>query len=370
MIQFTDNRLYLKGTCNVTLSAVDGSVVHYQSNKFSTGNITPSTNLNEIRAGLGNPIACMIPSDAGLQVNFEAADFSMYAKAAQLGATLQYVAPKWTCQTVAASGEGLTVDVTNGVPVAGLGLSEAKAIVQEVGAASLIATDGTTYPITAEGVVTGFVATAGKSYKVWYQVQDTNAQVATISTLIDPKVVRFEAQMAVYSNVTAANATGTRVGWLYYIIPCMKLQGEATITGDQANNDTTVISGQAMAYDATVVSATCADCDTSTLGYFVYVPDNGAGSVIGLAVVGGVTEVANSSTAQLPVRFVMADGSLVAPLDYATGFTYALASAPAGTSISNAGVITAGTTDGESDVTTTYTDGTNTFECVSVLKVA
>lgn len=370
MIQFTDNRLYLKGTCNVTLSAVDGSVIHYQSNKFSTGNITPSTNLNEIRAGLGNPIACMIPSDAGLQVNFEAADFSMYAKAAQLGATLQYVAPKWTCQTVTASSAVLSISVTNGVPVAGLGLSEAKAIVQEVGAASPIATDGAAYPITSAGVVTGFTASSGKSYKVWYQVQDTNAQVATISTLIDPKVVRFEAQMAVYSNVTAANASGTRVGWLYYIIPCMKLQGDATITGDQSNNDTTVISGQAMAYDPAVVSATCADCDTSTLGYFVYVPDNGAGSIIGLAVVGGVTTVANSTTTQLPIRFVMADGSLAAPLDYSTGFTYALASTITGTSISSAGIVTSGATDGETDVTTTYNDGTETFTCTSVLKVS
>ena len=57
MINFTDDRLYVKGTCNVLLSDPVSGNIYFQSDKMSTGNITPSTNLNEIRAGLGNPIA-------------------------------------------------------------------------------------------------------------------------------------------------------------------------------------------------------------------------------------------------------------------------------------------------------------------------
>lgn len=371
MINFTDDRLYAKGTCNVLLSDPVTSDVYFQTDKMSTGSITSSTNLNEIRAGLGNPIAAMIPSDAGLAVDFDSASFSLWAKSAQLGATYGYGAPVWACQTVTAAGDTLQIDTTGGAPVAELGHSEPRCLVQEVNGASLIALDGTAYAIDAtSGAVSGFAATSGKTYKVWYHKQRVNAQIATIGSLIDPKVVRFEAQIAVYSNRGGGAATqGTRVGWLYYTIPFLKLQGDATVTGDQNNNDTTKISGQAIAYDPTVVSETCSDCDTSVLGYMVYVPDSAAGSIKGLAVVGGVTEVTVDTTALLPIRFVMVDGSLVAPMVPYSGFTMTLSGAPTGTSITNAGVITAGSTAGDCEVNASYTEGDTTYTCVSNLSI-
>lgn len=368
MINFTDDRLYVKGTCNVICEDVNNGDVLYQSNKMSTGSITPSTSLNEIRAGLGNPIAAMIPSDSQLQVDFDAADFSLWAKGAQLGASVTYSAPVPQCQTVTASGESLSIDVADGIPVAELGQSEAHCYVQEVGAASLLASDGVAYKISAAGAIEGFTATASKQYKVWYFVQKAAAKKAVISSLIDPKVVRFIAQIAVYSN-RGGSSEGTRVGWLYYTIPFLKLQGDATITGDQNNNDTTKISGQAIAYDPDTVSATCSDCDSSTLGYIVYVPDDGAGAIVGLAVVGGVVSLVKSTSKQIPVRLVMVDGSLVVPASYSTGFTYTPTSAPSGTTVSAAGVISAGSTAGDCDCAITYTDGEETFTCEMEISV-
>ena len=368
MINFTDDRLYVKGTCNVICEDVNTGDVLYQSNKMSTGSITPSTNLNEIRAGLGNPIAAMIPSDSQLQVDFDAADFSLWAKGAQLGASVTYSAPVPRCQTITASGTSLTIDVSDGIPVAELGESKAHCYVQEVGAASLLVSDGVAYEISSAGAISGFEATASKQYKVWYFVQKAGAKKAVISSLIDPKVVRFIAQIAVYSN-RGGSSEGTRVGWLYYTVPFLKLQGDATITGDQSNNDTTKISGQAIAYDPTVVTATCTDCDTSTLGYIVYVPDDTAGSIVGLAVVGGVVSVVKSTSKQIPVRLVMADGSLVVPASYATGFTYTPTSAPSGTTVSASGVISAGATAGDCDCAITYTEGEETFNCEMEISV-
>ena len=369
MINFTDDRLYVKGTCNVICEDVNTGDVLYQSNKMSTGNITPSTNLNEIRAGLGNAIAAMIPSDSQLQVDFDAADFSLWAKGAQLGATVSYSAPVPQCQTVTASGEALSISVSDGVPVPELGQSEAHCYIQEVGAASLIATDGVAYEISEAGAISGFTAVSGKQYKVWYFVQKATAQKAVISSLIDPKVVRFIAQIAVYSNRGGAASEGTRVGWLYYTIPFLKLQGDATVTGDQSNNDTTKISGQAIAYDPDTVSATCSDCDTSTLGYIVYTPDAASGLVAGLAVVGGVVSVVKSTSAQIPVRLVMVNGELVTPASYATGFTYTLSGAPNGTTVSEAGVISAGATAGDCDCAITYQDGDESFTCQIAVSV-
>lgn len=370
MINFTDTRLYVKGTCNVICEDVNTGDVLYQSNKMSTGNITPSTNLNEIRAGLGNPIAAMIPSDSQLQVDFDAADFSLWAKGAQMGASVTYAAPVPQCQTVTASSTTLSIDVTDYVPVAELGQSEPHCYIQTVGSSSLLATDGVAYDISEAGVVSGFTAVANTTYKVWFFVQKASAQKAVISSLIDPKVVRFIAQIAVYSNRGSSASEGTRVGWLYYTIPFLKLQGDATVSGDQSNNDTTKISGQAIAYDADTVSATCSDCDASTLGYIVYTPDDSSGAIEGLAVVGGVVEVVKSTSAQIPVRLVMIDGSLVTPASYSTGFTYALTSAPSGTTVSNAGVISAGATTGDCDCTITYTDDNDvSYSCQIAVSV-
>lgn len=362
MISFTDDRLYAKGTCNVICSDVNTGDVLYQSNKVTTGSITPSVNLNEIRAGLTNPIATMIPSDSSLQVDFEAADFQIWAKAAQMGAALSYGAPVQTCQVLTADSTSLAIDITDGVPAAPFGYASPFCFVQTVGAESKLLNDGVAYPISAEGTISNFVATAGTQYKVTYYVQKVGARKAVISSFIDPKVVRFEAQIAVYSN-RGGTSEGTRVGWIYYTIPYLKLQADATITGDQSTNDTTKISGQALAYDASVVSAQCSDCDASTLAYLVYVPDDASEEILGIAVIGGAIEVVTNQTAQLKPYIVMADKSIVVPTDYADGFAYAMTTAISGTTVSDSGLITAGSTAGNGEATITYTVGSKEYTC-------
>lgn len=371
-ITFTNKKVYVKGTCTVTLRDISTGNIWYVSDKAQSGNVTLSVNLNEIRAGLGNPIAAMIPSDSAMQANFTMADFNLMVKAAQAGAVHKFSAPTYKCAVVTATGAALTWPVsTHGTPVAMIGMSEPKVYIQTVGQESLVESDGVAYDVdSSTGVISGFVATSGTDYKITAMVQNPSAEVAEIGSLLDPKVAHFESQHAVYANESGVGTQGTRIGWLYVVIPCLKLQADASITGDQGTADTTIVSGQAIAYDPAVVSAQCADCTSSNLGYYVYVPDDAAANIRGLAVVGGVTVVAKSGTAQLPVKFVMGDGSLVTPVDTASGFTYVLAGAPSGTSISASGLITAGSTAGDGECTTTYTSGGNTYTCVSNVSVA
>lgn len=363
MITFTDPRLYVKGTCSAILTDKSTGDIKYYSDKFQTGNITTSLTTGEIRAGLGNGIAAIIPSDSALQVEFTAADFSLWAKAVQVGGTFSYSAPAMTCQVLTADGTTLTIDVSDGAPVAQLGFSDVFCYVQEVGVASPIATYGTAYPINAlSGEISDFVAESGKQYKVWYCVNRANAQLATISSFFDPAVYHFTAQMAVYANKTSGENSGTRVGWLYCIVPSLKLGGNAGVVGDQSNNDTTSVSGQAVISDSDVVSATCESCSGGNVyAYYVYVPDSASEDVSGLAIVGGVITVPVSTTKQVPVRLVMANGQLVEP-NYSE-LQYALTGAPSGTTVSSAGVITAGATAGDCEITCTYTgDETYTVE--------
>lgn len=373
MINFTDKKLYVKGTCQANLSDPCTGQMLYSSNKFQTGNITSSVNMGEIRAGMGNAIATILPSDSQLNVEFTAADFSLYAKAAQVGATLSYNAPAPECQVVTATGTSLTIDVTTGVPAPQAGFTETFCYVQETGVEGSIASTGTPYAISAAGAIDGFTAESGKTYKVFYWVNKAAAQMASISTLFNPQVLHFTAQMPVFSNENCnASNEGSRVGWLYVIVPRLKLGGNAGVVGDQTTADTTSLSGQAIAYDEDVVSATCTDCNSSELAYYIYVPDDGASEIAGLAVIGGLVTVNTGSTAQIPVRLVMANGQLVTPGSYATGFTYTASGQPAGTSVSNAGVVTAGTTAGDFEVAISYDNDGETLTTpvnVSVVSV-
>lgn len=368
MISFTDKKLYVKGTCQAQLSDPCTGNILYASNKFQTGNITTSVTMGEVRGGLGNAVAAILPSDAALNVEFTAADFNLAAKAAQLGSSIAYGAPVSECQTITASSTSLTIDVTGGAPVAPLGFASPICYVQEVGAAGNIGATGTAYPISSGGAISGFIATVSKQYKVFYFVQSATAQLVSISSLFDPKTLYFQAQMAVFSNeACSAETDGTRVGWLYVIVPRLKLGANGGIVGDQTTPDTTSVSGQAVAFDDTVISATCSDCNAATFAYYVYVPDNGAESIVGLAVVGGLVEVDRSGTAQIPVRFVMANGQLAVPGSYSSGFTYTPTGAPSGTSVNTSGLVTAGSTAGDFEVAVSYNnDGTTLTTPVNV----
>lgn len=363
MINFGGKKLYVKGTCQAQLAdPCTGSIV-YTSNKFQTGNITTSVTMGEIRGGMGNAVAAILPSDSALNVEFNAADFNLYAKAAQLGASISYGAPVPVCQTVKATGNTISIDVSDGKPVAQTGYSQSLCYIQEVGKEDT-ASIKAPFAISASGAIPTFGAINGRSYKVWYFVNSAVAQNVTISSIFDPKVLHFTAQMPVFSNEACSNETdGTRVGWLYIIVPRLKLGANGGVVGDQTNPDTTSVSGQAVAYDDSVVSSECSDCNAATLAYYIYVPDDGASSITGLAVVGGLVTVSTSGTAQIPVRFVMENGQLVTPSNYATNFTYTASGQPSGTTVSASGVVNAGATAGDFEVAVSYDNDGTTLNC-------
>lgn len=362
-IRFTGGTLFLKGTATAYLQDTSTNNIVYCSDKFQTANVTTSVTMGEIRGGSGNPIQAMIPSDASLQVNFVAADFSLFAKAGQLGASLSYGAPVMVCQTVTASGEELTIDVTDGAPVAAMGASDVVCFVQQVGAASPVSVGGVAYPIDAAGAVSGFTATAGVSYKVWYHVTRANAQVATVNSLFDPSVYRFTAVMEVYDSAGSTGANqGTHVGSLTIIVPRLKLGGDAGgVTGDQTTPDTTSITGQALAYDPTTIDGECDDCASggTPFAYYIYTPCDTTSGIEGVvAQLGGVITLAVSTTYQVRPALVV-NGELVR--NVTSGFSYELTGAPSGTTVSASGLISAGATAGDCELVVTYANGGETL---------
>ena len=369
-MRFNYKHLYVKFTEEVTLSNPATGEVWYYSDKPTDSSVNTSVNMGEIRAGVANPIVAIIPSDTNVQVEITAADFNLAMRAYQSGGAHGYGAPTLVCSDVTATGATLTIPEGAGTPVAGQGFNEAFAYVQTVGEASTVSGDGTPYSIDASGNIVGFTATSGTTYKVWYWIDKATTEYVRMSSKFDPAIANCRLVQPVFANESGTpGKTDTQVGKLITIIPYLKLGGNAGVTGSSSQNSTTSVSGTAIAYDNAVVSAGCGDCGEagSDLAYYLYVPCDDAGMIDGMVFVGGSITVAQGSTTQLQ-PYLVVNGSLVKPDPAFMSYTFS--TAISGSSVTNAGVLTAGTTAGSGEITATFNDGTNNISCPLNVTVA
>lgn len=369
-MRFNYKHLYVKFTEEVTLSNPATGEVWYYSDKPTDSAVNTSVNMGEIRAGVANPIVAIIPSDTNVQVEITAADFNLAMRAYQSGGAHGYGAPTLVCSDITATGATLTIPEGAGTPVAGQGFDEAFAYVQTVGEASTVSGDGTPYSIDASGNIVGFTATSGTTYKVWYWIDKATTEYVRMSSKFDPAIANCRLVQPVFANESGTpGKTDTQVGKLITIIPYLKLGGNAGVTGSSSQNSTTSVSGTAIAYDNAVVSAGCGDCGEagSDLAYYLYVPCDDAGMIDGMVFVGGSITVAQGSTTQLQ-PYLVVNGSLVKPDPAFMSYTFS--TAISGSSVTNAGVLTAGTTAGSGEITATFNDGTNNISCPLNVTVA
>ena len=367
MLNFTDDILYAKGTCNILLSDINTGDICFQTTKANTAMISPSVALEEVRAGDGNPMVAMIPADSGINIDFEAADFSMWGNSVMLGTNVNFGASVPKCQVIEATGFDLKIDTSEGVPVPAPGYKKPVCYIQTVNENSFAMEDGIAYLIDENGNISDFTASIGNLYKVWYYVQSVASEEIIIESLMEPKVVRFDAKVAVYSNRTGGMNHGTRVGWLYVTIPYMKLKADGAISGDNNSFSPTKISGQAMAYEENNISTLSNDIRVSTLGYYVYAPDSESLDVNGIVVLEGMMYIPHGVSVQIPVRLVMGDRALVEPADYSKGFTYTVTSGSRYVEVNEYGVATGidgGAEGHEAEILVTYVSDTGEeFSC-------
>lgn len=372
MIKFTNPRLYVQGVGTAIMLEPSTGNIKFFSDKFQDGNITVSADDGLVSAGIGNAPAIMIPTNPNVQVSVTAADYSEYAKSAAVGGTISAAAPVMTCQTVAASGAALTLDVSAGTPVAGPGMDSVVCYVQEIGAASPIERDGTAYALNpSTGAISGFSATSGKNYLVTYYVSQANATMTTISTNVKGEVVTFILQRPIYTNVDAKTNQGDLWGMLYEIVPRLQLMPDgAANSGNQNSPTTTAITGRGISYDAETITADCAGCSMSgaPLMFRVIVPCDKTQGIDGiLGVLGGTVTLAADETYQLnPAVIVGGKLSYSVP---ASDFTYASASDSVATVGANTGLVTAAGT-GDTQITISYTVGSTAYQDIIDVSVS
>lgn len=363
MITFTDPRLYVQGIGTAIMTDIATGDIKYFSDKFQDGNITASADDGIINAGVGNGPAIMIPSNANVQVAVTAADYNEYAKSAAVGGTISYGAPVMTCQDITATGQTLSINVSDSTPVAGPGMDDIICYVQEIGAESHIATDGTAYTLDpSSGSISGFTATSGKTYHVTYYVSQANASMTTITTDMKGEVVRFVLQRPIYTNVDTNTNQGDLYGMLYEIVPRLQLMPDgASNSGNQTTPTTTGINGRAISYDADVISGGCDECNANgaPLMYRVIVPcDSNVGIEGILGELGSEISVKTGGTYQLNPAVVV-NGRLSYSVP-ATDFTYASSATGKATVGASSGIVS-GVSAGTATITITYSNNGETY---------
>lgn len=311
MITLNNPKLFLKGTCNVNVKRPSDGRIVMQSSLVATNNFTTEVDMSPIRAGLGNPIAIQLPSDSAVNLELTTADFSLASRALQVGAEVAYNAIAPVCTTVTAESETLSLPA-GAEPVAAYGDNAVYAYVNYSGASD----PGKAYVVSDAGVIQDFAAVSGNTYNVIYYERRADAQELGISSMFAPGVYTVTAQMAVYSSDgTNEGNRGTQVGWCYYYIPRMQFNGDASTSGSQTDPATSTLSGTALSYQEAAQIGECVDCSYPMLAYMTFVPltFNGNNAIIGMTVVGGNISVEASETEVIPVKYVLADNTLVQP---------------------------------------------------------
>ena len=303
--------LFLKGTCEVTVKRPSDGQIVYQSSLVSTNNFTTEVDMSPIRAGLGNAIAIQLPSNAAVNLELTVADFSLQTRAMQIGSELIYNGIMPVCASIKATSTTLSLP-TGAAPVACYGDNGVYAYVNVAGAED----PGKAYEVNNDLSIAGFTSVADTTYNVMYYEKRADVQELGISGMFAPGVYTVSAQMAVFSaDGTNAGNRGSQVGWAYYYIPRMQFSGKADTQASQTDPATSVLSGTALSYIDAAQVGTCVDCTFPMLAYMTYVPltMNGNSAITALTVVGGNMELDVGDTEVIPVKYVMANGTIVQP---------------------------------------------------------
>lgn len=349
---FGDPNLFVQGVVDQWLfDPLTGNVIGFD-NVGSDVALNYTFDLSEITGGLKNQLIAQIAHTTRLTGTYTSQAFSLAQRALLSGGNIEYNGVAPICRKITATGNTLTVPTEAGMTLAKSYSQPASDVygwcqVRRSDAANYA---GANYGIDlTTGVVQNFTAEAGVSYDVFFFASMASNKVLAVSASANPSVVSVRQRWAVYANQNGATGKGTLQGYLYVEVPRAMLTGDAGIDGNQTTNSTTSYSWTAVTPNDNLPS--CADCgeDSENLMYYIYVPCGDAmQSVTGLAVIGGSVSVAVGDTAQIPVKYVMEDGSLIQP--NFSDMTYQ--SAATGTATVSNGVIT-GVSAGTTTVTIT-----------------
>nr|DAF90885.1 MAG TPA: hypothetical protein [Siphoviridae sp. ctnMR5] len=346
---FGSPNLFVKGIAEVSIrDNQTGNIIGYDR-VASEGAITSSINMGEITGGIGNPLLITIPDTTRITGSLTSSAFSLRQRALISGGTLANngQAPVVETEISPSAGGVLTIpNLATYPPVRPYGQNAndtyAWCSVKEHGATAY---SGTNVGIDiATGVVQGTYDT-NKKYDIFYTTTLAAAKVLDLPSNFTPSVAHLSYKFNVYAK-QSDNSTknGSITGYLYFIVPNAQFTGDVGISASQTANATTDYSWNALATDENLpATGDFRNCynSASPYAYYVYVPCGASESdIAGLFVEGGLVSVVEGATKQIPVKYLMKDGTTAQPIY--TALTYTPAQTSTAT-VSASGVVTGGT---------------------------
>lgn len=356
---FGNPNLFVKGIVEqIFRDPTSGNIVAFDK-VASEAALNYTFNLQEITGGFGNKLVGLIPDTTRLSGTYTSQAFSLIQRALLSGGNLSYDGITPVCEKVKVTSGNLVVSQT---PVKDYSQNASDTLAwcyfRKHGESNYV---GTNYGIDINtkqvNLPVGTVLTDGDEYDVFYFTANASAQVLALPSAANPAIVSIQQKWGVYAKQNNSISQGTLQGYLYVNVPKAQLNGDAGINGNQTTNSTTEYNWTAVSSDDN--SMVCDSCsgDNENLAYYIYVPCNGnTASVENLAIIGAGITVAVSAKAQIPVKYVMPDGSLVQPVY--SDLTY-VSTATSTATVSPTGEVT-GVASGDTEITITLNKGDGT----------
>lgn len=317
-----------------------------------------SFNSGDIEGGIGNQLIICIPDTSRLEVTATTADSALNNHALTVGAPLGGNGIIETIVGVTAA--SASISVNNAVaPYGGQNGAIAYVLTSSgTDKAAVEAASGQPYPVDAEGVLTGFTATASNTYCVKYFIRNSSAEELTIPANFQPKVVRAHFAVNVYSQKGNGDVmAGSLVKIRHYYFPYYQFNNPLQMTESQTNPGSTNLGGRCLSYQDALAAGLCSSENTASYGFIV---DEIVGTNTSTAKVEGIYFIGAGSGLS-----VVKDASITVPVKYSVNGVLTDISDMSQVTFSSAATATAAWANSHSNVLNGVAAG-NTTVTVSV----
>lgn len=363
-VTFGDPTLFIKGVAEqIFFDPSTGNIVGYDKTATESA-VTITVNLSEITGGMLNKLIGVLPDSARITGTYTSAAFSLETREKIMGGQIAYNAVSQVCDKITADSAVLTVKRT---PSPAIGEDPNDRLcwcyVNKNGGVN-----GTNVKVdSVTGIVQDFYAEVGETYEVTYFCHKISARMLPVPSVWNPVMMTVQERFGVYARQNGSTERGTLKGWLYFIVPRAILNADAGVTASQTASSET--SGGWVALPEKPENMPMCDCSGAEhpLAYYVYVPCSDENeAVMSVVSVGNGLTLKAGRSAQLPIKYVMRDDSLVQP-DFTRLGYYSENEAVA--TVDNCGSVTA-VSEGETTVHAYLTkmDGT-TLDSLTVIVV-
>lgn len=314
---FGDSNLFVKGAAEVIFTdPKSGAICGFQKTLAGAA-IQSSVNLAEITGGIGNRLIGVIADTARITGTYTNEAFSLKTRALIIGGDIAFDAVSQYCEKVTASNSVLSVTRQPAPsPAQNPNDSNYWCYVREVGERDNRGTNYGVDPLTWQ--VEGFTAKANSVYEITYFVHNASSRTLPVPTQWNPVIMTVTTRFGVYRRQRAKDSQGAFYGWLSFVVPKAILTGNAGVNGSQTAIAETEGSWMALPNKRENMPSFCSCSDGTPIAYYVFAPCNDENAAVtDIVLPGGGISIRAGQSVTLPLKFVMADGTLIQP-DYST----------------------------------------------------